>query len=146
VRAAAARGRVGFCVRTRACAYSTARTAARLTLLRAPVAARPQKFFGVSVTKHMSATTRMLLDSLRTMVIWGFSLGVGWESFCYVQLIGFAILLTGTVIYVKVLRVPGLEYPAEEADEAKGVELADENQSQALLLSGGAAEEDVVNA
>ena len=26
-------------------------------------------FFGVSVTKHMSATTRMLLDSLRTMVM-----------------------------------------------------------------------------
>jgi hypothetical protein len=27
-------------------------------------------FFGVSVTKHMSASTRMVLDSLRTMVIW----------------------------------------------------------------------------
>ena len=94
----------------------------------------------------MSATTRMLLDSLRTMVIWGFSLGVGWESFCYVQLIGFAILLTGTVIYTGVVRVPGLAYAAEEADEAKGVELADDNQSQALLLNGGAAEAGVVNA
>ena len=33
-------------------------------------------YFGVSVTKYMSASSRMILDSLRTMVIWGFSLGV----------------------------------------------------------------------
>jgi len=55
-------------------------------------------FFGVSVTKHMSASTRMVLDSLRTMVIWSFSLAVGWQGFCYVQLIGFVDLLTGTVV------------------------------------------------
>ena len=28
-------------------------------------------FFGLSVTKYMSATHRMVLDSLRTIVIWG---------------------------------------------------------------------------
>ena len=28
-------------------------------------------FFGISVTKEMSATTRMVLDSIRTFVIWG---------------------------------------------------------------------------
>ena len=45
-------------------------------------------FFGVSVTKHVNASTRMVLDSLRTMAIWGFSLGLGWEKFCYMQVIG----------------------------------------------------------
>merc|ERR1712156_1214191 len=38
-------------------------------------------FAGISVTKEMSATTRMVLDSVRTLVIWGVSLGVGWQKF-----------------------------------------------------------------
>ena len=33
-------------------------------------------FFGISVTKHMSAAHRMVLDSLRVMVVWGFGLAV----------------------------------------------------------------------
>ena len=75
---------------------------------------------------------------------WSFSLGVAWESFCWVQLLGFAILLTGTVVYVKIVRVPGLAYPAEEdeaaAGEAKALELSGgEEDSQALLLGGGGA-------
>ena len=93
-------------------------------------------FFGVMVTKHMSASTRMVLDSLRTMVIWSFSLGVGWQSFCYVQLIGFVVLLAGTVVYNKVVRVPGLTYPEDAAAE-KSLEL-EEGDNEALLLSGGA--------
>lgn len=35
--------------------------------------------FGVSVTKYMNASTRMVLDSLRTIVIWAVSLGAKWE-------------------------------------------------------------------
>ena len=56
-------------------------------------------FAGISVTKEMSATTRMVLDSVRTMVIWGVSLAVGWQEFQYLQLIGFASLVTGMCIY-----------------------------------------------
>lgn len=33
-------------------------------------------FFGISVTKHTSAAHRMVLDSLRVMVVWGFGLAV----------------------------------------------------------------------
>ena len=55
-------------------------------------------FFGLSVTKYMSATHRMVLDSLRTIVIWAVSLIVGWQSFSWLQLIGFMILLTGTMV------------------------------------------------
>jgi hypothetical protein len=36
-------------------------------------------YFGLSVTKTQSATTRMVLDSIRTVVIWAFTLAVGWE-------------------------------------------------------------------
>ena len=47
----------------------------------------------------MSATTRMVLDSVRTLVIWGVSLAVGWQAFYPLQLIGFIILVTGMCIY-----------------------------------------------
>ena len=51
------------------------------------------------MTKEMSATTRMVLDSVRTLVIWGVSLGVGWQKFQYLQLIGFLILVSGMCVY-----------------------------------------------
>lgn len=56
-------------------------------------------FAGISVTKEMSATTRMVLDSLRTVVIWALSLALGWEVFHPLQILGFLILLTGTALY-----------------------------------------------
>ncbi|CAB0007430.1 unnamed protein product [Nesidiocoris tenuis] len=42
-------------------------------------------FAGISVTKELSATTRMILDSVRTLVIWGFSLIVKWQGFHILQ-------------------------------------------------------------
>lgn len=56
-------------------------------------------YAGISVTKEISATTRMVLDSVRTMVIWMVSLGIGWQSFKYLQLIGFVVLLFGMCLY-----------------------------------------------
>ncbi|XP_015172595.1 PREDICTED: solute carrier family 35 member F6 [Polistes dominula] len=60
-------------------------------------------FAGISVTKEISATTRMILDSIRTIVIWAFSLIFGWQDFHYLQLIGFAILLIGMCCYNNVV-------------------------------------------
>ncbi|MPC69811.1 Solute carrier family 35 member F6 [Portunus trituberculatus] len=45
-------------------------------------------FAGISVTKELSATTRMVLDSVRTFVIWVFTLLVQWETFQYLQVGG----------------------------------------------------------
>ncbi|KAG7267177.1 hypothetical protein CRUP_008998 [Coryphaenoides rupestris] len=56
-------------------------------------------FAGISVTKEISATTRMVLDSLRTLVIWVVSLALGWEVFHGLQVLGFAVLLLGTALY-----------------------------------------------
>lgn len=63
-------------------------------------------FAGISVTREMSATTRMVLDSLRTVVIWVVSIAVGWESFNWIQLTGFLILLVGTFIYNDAVFMP----------------------------------------
>ncbi|XP_042245507.1 solute carrier family 35 member F6 isoform X3 [Thunnus maccoyii] len=56
-------------------------------------------FAGISVTKEISATTRMVLDSLRTLVIWVVSMALGWEQFHGLQVLGFLVLLLGTALY-----------------------------------------------
>lgn len=60
-------------------------------------------FAGISVTKEISATTRMVLDSVRTMVIWAFSLLYGWQSFHYLQVVGFVSLLFGMCVYNNII-------------------------------------------
>lgn len=60
-------------------------------------------YAGLSVTQQMSSTTRMVLDSFRTIVIWAFSLTVGWEDFHFLQLIGFTVLLIGMSCYNNVI-------------------------------------------
>lgn len=76
-------------------------------------------FAGISVTKEMSATTRMVLDSVRTIVIWVFSLAFFGQAFhwlqvstavsgadlhllhsiVFLQLFGFVLLITGMCLY-----------------------------------------------
>jgi len=65
-------------------------------------------FFGISITKYANATTRMVLDSVRTIVIWAVDLIVGWETFQYLQVIGFILLISGTMLYNQVLPSPVL--------------------------------------
>ncbi|XP_037002603.1 solute carrier family 35 member F6 isoform X1 [Artibeus jamaicensis] len=83
-------------------------------------------FAGISVTKELSATTRMVLDSLRTVVIWALSLALGWEAFHSLQILGFLILLTGTALY------NGLHRPLL-ARLSRGRPLADEGEQERLL-------------
>jgi len=65
-------------------------------------------FAGITVTKELSATTRMVLDSVRTLVIWAFSLIVGWQQFQYLQPIGFVVLLAGMCLYNDLLIRPAI--------------------------------------
>lgn len=54
-------------------------------------------WFGLSVTKHLSATARSLTDTCRTLSIWIVSLGLGWEKIVWpisvLQVVGFALLV-----------------------------------------------------
>jgi len=65
-------------------------------------------FFGISVTKSMSASHRMVLDSLRTAAIWAVGLLLGWERFHFEKLFGFVCLLIGTAMYNEILTIPAL--------------------------------------
>ncbi|KAJ9637421.1 uncharacterized protein PV06_04090 [Exophiala oligosperma] len=63
-------------------------------------------FFGLSVTRSISATSRSIIDTCRTLFIWLVSLGLGWESFKWLQVAGFALLVYGTFMFNDLVRPP----------------------------------------
>lgn len=63
-------------------------------------------FFGLSVTRNISATSRSIIDTCRTLFIWIVSLGLGWESFKWLQVVGFALLVYGTFMFNDLIRPP----------------------------------------
>ncbi|KAJ4330731.1 hypothetical protein N0V87_009753 [Didymella glomerata] len=63
-------------------------------------------FFGLSVTRTVSATSRSTIDTCRTLFIWVFSLGLGWETFKWLQVLGFAFLVYGTFLFNDLIRPP----------------------------------------
>jgi hypothetical protein len=52
---------------------------------------RSFNFFGLSVTRNVSATSRSIIDTLRTLFVWLVSLGLGWERFNCLQVLGMLI-------------------------------------------------------
>ena len=67
-------------------------------------------FSGLIITKTISATTRMVLDSVRAIFTWVFSLAVGWQKFEPLQPIGYIILFIGTCIYYNFIFVPSIQW------------------------------------
>lgn len=63
-------------------------------------------FFGLSVTRSISATARSTIDTCRTLFIWLVSLGLGWETFKWLQIVGFVLLVYGTAIFNDIVRPP----------------------------------------
>lgn len=63
-------------------------------------------FFGLSVTRTISATSRSIIDTCRTLFIWIVSLGLGWESFKWLQVLGFVLLVYGTFMFNDLVRPP----------------------------------------
>jgi drug/metabolite transporter (DMT)-like permease len=105
-------------------------------------------FSGISITKEMSATTRMVIDSCRTIIIWVVSLSLVWQVFNYksflLQLLGFFFLFLGMIIYNDIFFRPLLKKyhlikprkpdpddfepgPAGERDDDEGSLAGDEN-------------------
>ncbi|KAK9240316.1 hypothetical protein V1525DRAFT_395598 [Lipomyces kononenkoae] len=56
-------------------------------------------YFGISVTQRISATSRSTIDTCRTLGIWLISIMLGWERFRALQLIGFGLLVYGTLVF-----------------------------------------------
>ncbi|KAI9742942.1 MAG: hypothetical protein M1835_003006 [Candelina submexicana] len=64
-------------------------------------------FFGLSVTRSVSSTSRSTIDTCRTLFIWIVSLGLGWETFKWLQILGFALLVYGTFLFNDIVKTPG---------------------------------------
>jgi len=90
-------------------------------------------FFGVSLTKFASATHRGAVNSVRPFTVWLVCLIIQWETFSYVQLIGYIISVYGMVVYYGILPLnpanlcksadePELESKLETEGENKAIE------------------------
>ena len=64
-------------------------------------------FFGLSITRSVSAMARSIIDTCRTLFIWIVSLGLGWETFKWLQIVGFALLVYGTFLFNQLIAPPG---------------------------------------
>jgi hypothetical protein len=65
--------------------------------------------FGITITKHMSATSRTTLKQTKIVLVWIFFLlyrGDGHESFKVLQLVGFVILVSGILLYNEIVVIP----------------------------------------
>ena len=62
--------------------------------------------FGVAVTKNASSAQRSTIDTSRTVLIWMVQLILGKEKFDWLQLIGFILLVIGTLVYNEIVVVP----------------------------------------
>lgn len=67
-------------------------------------------FFGLSVTRTISATSRSTIDTCRTLFIWIVSLGLGWETFKWLQVAGFVLLVYGTGLFNEILAPPTVAF------------------------------------
>mmetsp|Transcript_19742 Transcript_19742/g.50121 ORF Transcript_19742/g.50121 Transcript_19742/m.50121 type:complete len:389 (-) Transcript_19742:156-1322(-) len=100
-------------------------------------------FFGISMTKFASATTRMVLDSVRTIVIWCVFLIAREENFNYpwglLKLAGFLLLTKGVFVYneVGITRYP--QFMLWPRPEEKLREIEEKEEQRALLAQEGQA-------
>ena len=88
-------------------------------------------FFGVSVTKYASSAQRATLDISRTVLIWVFFLaypGDGSETFNYIQLLGFLVLIVGTLVYNEIVVVPFWGFNLYTKDALRRLDTTDESR------------------
>ena len=56
-------------------------------------------YFGITLTHILSATARSTIDACRTLLVWILALFFGWESFHWLQMFGFVLLVLGTLAF-----------------------------------------------
>ncbi|KAI8814225.1 hypothetical protein BJ742DRAFT_328042 [Cladochytrium replicatum] len=74
-------------------------------------------WFGLSVTRTISATSRSTIDTCRTLFIWIVSLSLGWETFKPLQVVGFLVLLYGTFLFNDAISPPPFQVCLKGRDD-----------------------------
>ena len=88
---------------------------------------------GVAITKFATAAQRSTVDTSRTLVIWCVSLGLGWEQFLWPELVGFMLLVAGTLIYNEIYIVP-IDFMSQNTKLALAAKKANEGRLGAGVL------------
>jgi drug/metabolite transporter (DMT)-like permease len=79
---------------------------------------------GIAVTGALTAVHRVMIEALRTAVVWGFGLAVhstnpdsklgeAWTNYSPLEVAGFVLIILGQAVYGAMLRVPGFRYPPD---------------------------------
>jgi len=82
---------------------------------------------GITVTQQASCVARSTIDCSRTVLIWAFEMSMGWAGFHWMQLVGFIILMAGTLLYNGVIEIKALD---EVFGKPEKNEIEDENSKQ----------------
>lgn len=101
-------------------------------------------FVGVTITKQVSSASRAVVDTIRTLVIWIVFLTLPFvpkstkESFSYLQMCGFIVLLAGTLIYNEILVLPcyGFNMYTKVARKEKEDQEKAKNDQSLLTVQG----------
>ena len=67
--------------------------------------------------RTVSATSRSTIDTCRTLFIWIVSLFLGWETFKWLQVLGFVLLVYGTFLFNGLIRPPLKSCVVREVEE-----------------------------
>jgi drug/metabolite transporter (DMT)-like permease len=89
-------------------------------------------WFGLTVTRNISATSRSTIDTCRTIFIWVISLGLQWETFKYLQVVGFIVLLYGTFLFNDVIKPPPFDIFKEKNESLAGLGVVDDEVAPLL--------------
>ncbi|PWY97202.1 hypothetical protein BCV70DRAFT_203090 [Testicularia cyperi] len=91
-------------------------------------------FFGLSVTRSVSATARSTIDTCRTLGIWIVSLSLGWETFKLasgsLQVVGFGLLVYGTFLFNGIINPPAFCSPFHGRDGYRALGYEDETDAE----------------
>ncbi|CAE7737750.1 SLC35F6 [Symbiodinium sp. CCMP2592] len=81
---------------------------------------------GIAVTGALSAVHRVMIEALRTLIVWAFGLSIHylvdpqsplgevWTPYSWLEVAGFLLLVIGQVIYGAMVKIPRLYYPPSE--------------------------------
>ena len=58
---------------------------------------------GITITSKLSAIHRIVMDTGRSVFVWAISLALGWQSFMWLQILGFLVMTAGVFIFNDIL-------------------------------------------
>lgn len=86
---------------------------------------------GIYTTKYASALARSTYETSRSIIVWMFSIIVGWEIFTFLQLAGFMVMTFGLLLFNEIVVFPyfGFREAVEKHRQEKNKEECEDSGS-----------------